>query len=132
MTETCQLPSCTRSMFAKASLILTLIVGLLFVTQAQPMARPAEMRPGGACAGMQCARGCCANAMCCTLVERQQAPQTPAPAPQHTDVQLATIGLRTYTLLFTPPPLRRPFVILDKTSAAHSLSPRATSCIRLI
>ncbi len=119
-------------MSAKTSLILALIVSLLFVTQARPMVLPVEMRQGGACAQMQCAPRCCTNMACCKVMEQQKVPQTPAPAPQHDDVQFASIGLRAYTLLFMPPAPRRPFVILDEASTAHSLSPLAVSCIRLI
>ena len=120
-------------MFAKISLILTLIVSLLFVTQAQPMTMPVEMKPGGTCAGMQCSRGCCTNTACCTFAEQQQAPLTPVPASQqHFHVQLATIGLRACTILFTPPARERPLVILDETRIAHTLSPLAVGCIQLI
>jgi hypothetical protein len=119
-------------MLAKLSLILTLIVSLLVVTQAQPVTLPIEMKQDGVCAGMQCARGCCTNAVCCTVAEQKQAPQTPAPAPDHSPIQLATIGLRAYTLLVIPPAPRRPFVILDEASTAHTLSPLAVSCIQLI
>ncbi len=119
-------------MFVKTSLILTLIVSLLFVTQAQPVTLPVEMKPGGLCAGMQCAPGCCANLACCALAKQQQAPLTPAPAPQYLHVQLATIGLRAYTLLFSPPARERQLVILDEASIAHTLSPLAVSCIQLI
>jgi hypothetical protein len=120
-------------MFARTSLILTLVLSLLFVTQAQPMALPVEMKPDGMCAGMQCARGCCANSACCTLSEQKQAPLTPLPpSQQHFHVQLATIGLRAYTLLFIPPARVRPLVILDEAGIAHTLSPLAVSCIQLI
>ena len=133
MTATRQLPCFTRSMFAKLSLILTLLVSLLFVTQAQPVTMPAEMQPGGACAGMQCVRGCCTNPACCTLAEQKQAPLTPVPAAQqHFHVQLATLGLRACPLLFTPPARERPPVIPDVTRTAHTLSPLAVGCIRLI
>ena len=132
MSKLCQLPNRTRSMSAKTSLILTLLVSLLFVTQAQPVALPVEMKQGGTCAGMDCARGCCTNMVCCKVMEQQKAPQTPTPFRQYTHVQLATIGLRAYTLLFIPPAPRRPFVILDEASTAHTLSPLAVSCIRLI
>ena len=132
MSATCQLPARTRSMLAKTSLILTLIASLLFVTLAQPIVLPVEMKQGGACAGMQCARGCCTNKACCKVMEQKNAPQTPAPAPQSTHVQLATIGLRTCTILFTPRAPRRPLVILDDASVPHTLSPLAVSCIRLI
>ena len=107
-------------MFAKTALILTLIVSLLFVTQAQPAVLPVEMKQGGMCAGMECESGCCANMACCRMMEQQKAPQTPVPAPHCTHVQLATIGLRTYTLLVIPPAPRLPFVILDEASTAHT------------
>lgn len=120
-------------MLAKSTLILTLIVSLLFVTQAQPVATPVEMKQGGACAGMECVRGCCTNVACCKTTEQQKVPPTPAPAsPQHVDVQLAAIALRAYTILPTPSARNLVFVILDEASTAHSLSPRAASCIRLI
>jgi len=119
-------------MLAKFSLILTLIVSLLVVTQAQPVALPIEMKRDGICAGMQCARGCCANAVCCTVAEQKQAPQTPAPAPDHSPIQLATLGLRACTILVVPPAPRRRFVILDEASTAHTLPPLAVSCIQLI
>ena len=133
MSAVCHSPHRIRSMFAKTSLILTLLVSLLFVTQAQPTALPVEMKQGGACAGMPCVRGCCPNVACCNATEQQNAPQTPASAPQqHTYVQLAAIGLRTYILLFTLPARERPLVILDEASTAHTLSPLAVNCIQLI
>jgi hypothetical protein len=120
-------------MLAKSSLILTLLVSLLFVTQAQPAVAPVEMKPGGACAGMECVRGCCMNVVCCSTTEQQKAPPPPAPASQqHLDVQLGAIALRAYTILPTPSARKLVFVILDEASTAHSLSPRAASCIRLI
>ena len=119
-------------MFAKTPLILTLLVNLLFATQAQRVTLPVEMKSGGACATKQCAPGCCTNKACCKVTERQKAPPAPAAAPQYAHLQLAAIGLHAYTLLFLPPAPRRPVVILDDTTAAHTLSPRAVSCIRLI
>ena len=119
-------------MFAKASLVLTLLVSLLFVTQALPLASPAEMKPGGACAQMQCALGCCANVSCCKVTEQQKAPQTPTPAPQSAHLQLAAIGLCVQTLLFLPPARERPLVIPDEFGHAHTIPPLAVSCIQLI
>lgn len=132
MNATCQLFTRTRSMLAKISLILTLVVSLLFATQAQPAVFPVEMKQGGTCAGMECAPGCCANMACCKIMEQQKAPKTAIPAPQSTHVQLATLGLRTYTILFPPPVPRHSFVILDEASTAHTLSPLAVICIRLL
>jgi hypothetical protein len=119
-------------MRAKIPLILMLIVSLLFVTQARPVVLPVEMKQGGMCAGMECEPGCCANMACCKMMEQQKAPKPPVSAPESTCVQLATLGLRAYTILFPPPALRRPFVIPDDASAVHTLSPLAVSCIRLL
>ena len=125
-------------MFARATLILTLVLSLLFVTQGRTGAWvvPVEMKQGGGCAAMQCGAGCCANVVCCKVTEQQKAPQTPAPAPQsaqgHMQVQLAALDLRAYTILFLPPVPRRPFVVSDEASSAHTLPPLAVSCIQLI
>ena len=120
-------------MFARTSLILALILSLLFATQARPVAMPVEMKQGGGCAAMQCARGCCANTTCCSAVEQKQAPQAPAPPQQfHQDVPLVALELRAFTPVLTPPAPRRPVVIHDDIWAAHSLPPLAASCIQLI
>ena len=70
--------------------------------------------------------------MCCKMVEQQKAPLTPTSPPEYAHVQIETIDLRFYTFLFIPPAPRRPFVILDEASTAHTLSPLAVSCIQLI
>jgi hypothetical protein len=119
-------------MLAKASLVLTLVVSLLFVTQVQPMPLSVEMKRGGVCAEMRCATGCCSNVACCKVTEQQRAPQPPTSAPRSPQAQLTAIELRPYTILFIPPAVRRPFVILDEPGTAHTLSPLAVSCIRLI
>jgi len=119
-------------MRAKVSIILTLIVSLLFVGQVQPMARPMEMKQGGACAGMQCVRGCCTNKTCCTVTENQQTPESPAPAAPRVDFQLADLGLCVRVLLFAPPATPRPLVIPDDAIVAHALPPLVVNCIRLI
>ena len=119
-------------MLAKASLVLTLLVSLLFVTQVQPRTVSAEMQRDGVCAEMRCDRGCCANVACCKVAEQHKTPQAPRSAPHSAPVQLAAIELRAYTILLIPPAARHPFVILDEPGAAHTLSPLAVSCIRLI
>ncbi len=119
-------------MLAKISLVLTLIVSLLFVTQAQPMAVPVEMKAGGMCAGMQCVRGCCANVACCRFSEQKQAPLTPASGSQRFHVQLAAVVLRSYFVLFIPPARERPLVLLDDAGSAHTLPPLTVGCIQLI
>ena len=119
-------------MFAKTPLVLTLLVSLLFATQAQRVTLPVEMKPDGVCAKMQCATGCCANKACCKVTEQQKSPQTPTSAPQYAHVQLAALELRAYTILLIPPAPRRSSVILDEASTAHTLPPLAVNCIRLI
>jgi hypothetical protein len=120
-------------MFARTSLILALIVSLLFVTQAQPMNLPVEMKQGGMCAGMQCARGCCAHKTCCATVEQKQALQPPtAPQSQPPNVLFLALELRAYTFLLPPPAPRRPVVMHDDIWTAHVIPPLAVSCIRLI
>ena len=122
----------TRSLCQRAVVAGLVIVSLLFTAQAQPVNIPAEMKGGGSCAEMACSSGCCENPVCCTIVQQKEAPHTPTAPPQHLDVQLATLGLRTYFFLLPPPVLRRSFVILDETGTAHTLSPLAANCIRLI
>jgi hypothetical protein len=119
-------------MLAKASLILTLVLSLLFVTQAQPFPLPVEMKAGGECAEMKCERNCCHNPVCCASMEQQRSPQKPTLPPQDNFVQLATIGMRTCTLLFLPPAAPRLFVIRDDARVAHALTPLAANCVRLI
>lgn len=128
------MPSTDRRMFARTSLILALILSLLFVTQARPVVMPVEMKQGGVCAGAPCARGCCANTVCCAAVEQKDAPQTPTQPQQQLqqDVPFAALELRAFTLVFTPPAARRPIVMPDDIPAAHALPPLAASCIRLI
>jgi hypothetical protein len=119
-------------MRARISIVILLILSLLLGAQAQWMALPVEMKAGGICATKDCARDCCANTACCKTTEQQKSPQKPAPAQHNAQFQLATLGLRTWTILFLPPATRRPFVILDEVDAAHTLPPLAASCIRLI
>ena len=119
-------------MRARISIVILLILGLLFGAQAQWMTLPLEMKAGGICATKHCERGCCTNAACCKTTEQQKTPQSPAPAQPIPHLQLATIGLRAWTLLFLPPTPRQPFVILDEIGTAHTLPPLAASCIRLI
>lgn len=132
MSTTSQTPFHHHSMFAKIALIFTLIASLLSVTQSRPMMLPVEMKDGGGCAGAECARGCCTNMACCKAVEESKAPTAPISVAQTAHVQLATIGLRAYTFVFHPPAPRHPFVMRDEARTAHTLSPLAVSCIRLI
>ena len=118
-------------MYARTILVLTLILSLLALTQAQPLIVPVEMKAGNACAMMKCARGCCANMACCKFVERQRSPETPTAPAQQSHVQLGLLGLRVYSFLFAPAP-RPPFVIRDEIGIAHTLPPLAASCIWLI
>lgn len=119
-------------MFAKTSLILTLLVSLLFVTQAQPVAQPVEMQAGGSCAAMACTGGCCTNKACCQATGERQSRQPQSPAPRHQiDLQLSPLLLRFCTIFLLPPAPRHSPVISDETSTAHSVPPLVASCIWL-
>lgn len=119
------------SMFARLTLILALIASLVFVTEARSVGLPVEMKQGGDCAARQCARGCCANVVCCATEEQKQSPQTPQQHLQQ-DLQLLAIELRAYTVLLAPPAPRHPLVIRDEIQKAHTLPPLAATCIQLI
>jgi hypothetical protein len=119
-------------MFARISLILTLIVGLLLATQPSAIFRPVEVKRDGNCAGGKCWRGCCANMACCAKTEQRNAPPAPGPAHQQVPVQLADLGLRIVIRLFTPPVRMQAFGVPDEASVVHSRSPLAVTCIQLI
>ena len=123
MNAPCQHSSRIRSIIPRITLILTLIAGMLFVTQARSIPLPVEMQQGGACAGMHCSRGCCTNVLCCTIAEQQQAPRNPAPAVHQTQFQLATIGLRPCPIPLIPPAPRHPPVFATRLPPP-ALSPR--------
>ena len=131
MNTACQLPARIRSMFAKTLLILTLIVSLLFVTQARPVADSRVVKLPS-CVAMVCMKPCCANMPCCaTQPQRDPAPKQ-APAPSRGGVELAAIAAHTFSFLYALPAPERLFVIGDEARAAHTLPPLAATCIRLI
>ena len=126
-----QLPVCTRSMFAKTSLILTLIVSLLFVTQTRPVADSRAVKMPS-CLAMVCVKQCCANMACCaTQPQRDPAPEQ-APAPSRGGMELAAIAAHTFSFLYALPAPECRFVIRDEARAAHTLPPLAVTCIWLI
>ena len=126
-----QLPNYSRSMFAKTSLILTLIVSLLFVTQARPAADSRAVKMP-ACVALVCVKPCCASMACCvTQPQRESAPEQ-APAPSRGGVESAVLAAHTFSFLYALPAPERRFVIRDEARAAHTLPPLAASCIRLI
>jgi len=117
-------------MFAKASLIFTLVVSLFFSTQVFPLMAPVEVAKGD-CAKMECTMGCCANKACCAAMQEHRAPK-PIQRTPRSDLQVGTIGLRTFALLyFLPPPLRS-FAIRDDGHGRHTPPLLAVNCIRLI
>jgi hypothetical protein len=132
MNLTCQHPTRIHSMFAKTSLILALIVSLLFVTQAQPVVLPVEVKQGGACAGMQCARGCCTSTACCAPQEKNAPQPAPMPASQRAGADLAAIGLFTALFLHVLPPVEAKITAAQEAAIPHKLPRLAVSCIFLI
>jgi len=131
MNSASQPPARIRSMFAKTSLILTLIVSLLFVTQARPAADSRAMKMP-ACAAMICAKPCCANMPCCAVQPQREPAPEQAPAPSRGGVESADIAAHTFSFLYALPVPERRFVIRDEARAAHTLPPLAATCIRLI
>ena len=126
-----QVPNYSRSMFAKTSLILTLIVSLLFVTQARPVANSRALKMPS-CVAMVCTKPCCANMPCCaTQPQRDPAPEQ-APAPARGGVEPAFIAAHTFSFLYALPAPERRFVIRDEARATHTLPPLAATCIRLV
>ena len=113
-------------MSAKTTLILTLLVSLLFATQAPLRSE----RSASACA--KCVLACCADKACCAMSGQQPAPRTPAPVVPRNDAQLAAFELLDFPLLYALPVTERTFVILDEACADHALPPRLAGCIRLI
>jgi hypothetical protein len=119
-------------MFARASVIFTLVVSLLFVSQAQLTARavPTVNAVSGKCD--QCTRGCCGDMACCLKSEQKNSSSAPAPSPQQYEVKLATLGLQWPVRLFAAPGKSESFVILEGSSSGHRRSPLAITGILLI
>jgi len=117
-------------MFAKAAVILALVISLFFSTQVFPVTSPVEMTKGD-CAKMECRMGCCGNKACCAAMEQHRAPK-PIHATACVDLQLATLGLRDFAPLYFLPPARPSFAIRDDACAGHTPPLLAVTCIRLI
>jgi hypothetical protein len=118
-------------MFAKASLILTVVVGLFFSTQVFPVTFPLEMTRGN-CAKMECTMGCCANKACCAAMQQHRTPQPIHRTTSRPDLQLATLKLRDVAPLYFLPPALGSLVVRDEAQAGHTPPPLAVNCIRLI
>ena len=118
-------------MFARAFLILSLVLSLLCSPQAGAAAevRLAKM-PG--CVAMVCVKPCCVSMVCCTARPQRESAPNQAPAPSRGGVELALIAARTVTFLYALPAPQRCFVIWDEALAAHTLPLLAATCIRLI
>ena len=131
MNSACQLPARIRSMFAKTTLILTLLLSLLFVTQARPAADSRAVKMPS-CVAMVCMKPCCANMPCCATQPQHDPAPEQAPAPARGGVELAALAAQTFPFLYTLPAPQRRFVIRGEACAAHTLPPLAATCIRLI
>ena len=86
-------------MFARTSLVLTLILSLLLGAQALPIARPVVKSEPAKCVEMVCVKGCCSNKACCESSQQQQAPQSPTPLAPPPELQLAPIDFQIFALL---------------------------------
>ena len=128
--KSCYVPRSGIAMFAKASLILTLVMSLFFSTQVFPVTFPAEMTKGD-CAKMQCATGCCANNACCAAMEQHRAP-LPLRGTPRADFQLGAVRLLNIAPLYFLPPALPSFVLRDDAHAWHKPPLLAVICVRLI
>ena len=131
MNTVCQLPARIRSMFAKTTLILTLLLSLLFVTQARPAADSRVVKLPS-CVAMVCMKPCCASMVCCATQPQHDPAPEQAPAPSRGGVELAGIAAHTFSFLYALPAPERRFVIRDEARATHTLPPLVATCIRLI
>ncbi len=120
-----------RPMFARAFLILSLVLSLLFSPQAGAAAdvRLAKM-PG--CVAMVCVKPCCASMVCCAAQPQRESAPKQAPAPSRGGVELALIAARPVAFLYALPAPQRCFVMRDEALTAHTLPLLAATCIRLI
>ena len=121
-----------RAMPACAYLIITLVLSLLFTPQVPTAtAQPVESKMPG-CAMMTCMTGCCAQMACCVRSAKDQRQPERAPAPQRVNLELAALGLRTFTILYVLPAVERRLAPREDALAAHALPRLAVSCIQLI
>lgn len=119
-------------MSAKSALIFTLILSLLFTSQALPVARPVAKSDPVKCVEMPCVKGCCHSKACCEMAQQQKAPEVPRPLAPRPELQVAPIDFSFFALVFAPRWTTREFFILDEVSGGHLLPPLVTSCIQLI
>ncbi len=118
-------------MFAKAALILTLVMSLCFSTQVSALKCPAGIA-GAECAKMECSMGCCcANKACCAAMRQNRLPQ-PIQRTSAPDFQIAAMKLRDVATLYFLPPAMQSFAIRHDARAGHTPPLLAVNCIRLI
>ena len=121
-----------RAMPARAYLIITLVLSLLFTPQVPTAtAQPVESKMPG-CAMTTCMTGCCAQMACCVRSAKDQRQPARAPAPQRVNLELAALGLRTFTILYVLPAVERRLAPREDALAAHTLPRLAATCIQLI
>ena len=119
-------------MFAKALLILPLLLSLLCAGPVAPAERTVAPRDPGACVGMACLKGCCTSPGCCKSAQQQHAPQAPAPLTAAPEWQPVVLSEQAIALLQMRPALAQVFITVDETCGGHTLPPLVTSCIQLI
>ena len=126
------LPNYRLPMRARASVIFTLILSLLFVSQVQLTARavPLVSTCSGTCD--RCTRGCCGDMACCLKSEQKNSSSAPAPSPHQYEVKLGTLGLQWPVRLSAAPAKLESFVVFDVLSSDHRRSPLAITGVLLI
>ena len=121
-----------RAMPARVYLIIALVLSLLFTPQMPTaMAQPVESKMPG-CAMTTCVTGCCAQMACCVRSARDKPQPEQAPAPRRVNLELAALGLRTFTILYVLPAVERRLAPREDAQAAHTLPRLAATCIQLI
>ena len=120
-------------MYAKALLLLPLLLSLLCAGPVAPASRVEAPRDPGACVRMACVKGCCTNGGCCEGAQQQQAPKAPTPLAPRVEFQLTAPALPFLTAWVAyPPTARQTFIQADEKCGGHTLPPRMASCIQLI
>ncbi len=117
---------------ARLTIVILLVLGLLSGAQGPRTVR-SEMANRPDCAAMECVDACCGEMACCAapLTPNQSQP-VQAPAPRQVGVDLATMDLRTFPILYLLPVAAHRFEIPEDAQTEHTLPRLAATCIHLI
>jgi hypothetical protein len=121
-----------RTMPARACLIITLVLSLLFTPQAANATTDPVKSAMPGCAMAGCVTGCCARMACCALFAEDQRRPEQAPARQPVGIDLAVLSARIFSILRVFPTAERRLFLSEEVRAAHTLPRLAATCIQLI